>query len=97
MSLLDDVKVALRVSSTKTDAEVTALIEAATTDMLRIGVDPDLLKEESMDPLCKSAVLLDCKGMYGFDNSDAPRFLEAYRLTVANIANSPTRYAGGAE
>ena len=90
--LLDDVKVALRVSSNKTDVEVQALIYAAVADMLRIGVSPSLLKEESMDPICKSAVLLYCKGMYGFDNADAPLFLDAYRATVKNIANSPTQF-----
>lgn len=93
-SLLEEVKVALRVTSTKTDAEVSAWISAAKTDMARIGVDPAKLDDSSMDPLCKAAVLLYVKGMYGFDNSEAPRFLESYRMVVADLANSPTQYRG---
>lgn len=95
--LLDDVKVALRVSSSKMDAEVQMLIDAAVADMKRIGVNPDLLEPETMDPICKSAVTMYCKGMFGFDNSDAAMFLEAYRNTVKTIANSPTQFMGVGE
>lgn len=95
MSLLDEVKVALRVSSGKTDAEISAWIAAAKADMARVGIAPGKLSDEGMDPLCKSAVLLYVKGMYGFDNEEAPRFLESYRLVVAELMNSPTSYAPG--
>lgn len=90
--LLQEVKVALRVSSDKTDAEVRAWVSAAIADMERVGVDPSKLSADGMDPLCKAAVLLYVKGMYGFDNSEAARFLESYRLIVAELVNSPTQY-----
>lgn len=43
MALLDDVKVALRVSSDSMDVEVQALIDAAQRDMLRVGVPEDMV------------------------------------------------------
>lgn len=92
--LLQEVKVALRVSSDKTDSEVTAWVGAALADMARVGVDPSKLSPAALDPLCKAAVLLYVKGMYGFDNDEAPRFLESYRLVVAELMNSPSSYAG---
>lgn len=95
-ALLQEVKVALRVSSTMTDAEVRAWVEAALADMRRVGVDPALIDpDQGLDPLCKAAVLLYAKGMYGFDNSEASRFLESYRLIVAELINSPSTYRGG--
>lgn len=94
-SLLQEVKVALRVSSSKTDAEVSAWVSAAIADMRRVGVAPERLSADKMDPLCKAAVLLYVKGMFGFDNSEAPRFIESYRLLVSELINSPTQYAAG--
>lgn len=96
-SLLQEVKVALRVSSNMTDAEVEAIVSAAIQDMKRVGVDPSKLSYEGMDPLCKMAVVLYAKGMYGFDNSEASRFLDSYRLVVSELMNSPTQYSGGDE
>lgn len=93
MSLHDDVKVALRVTSDKMDPEVDILIAAALADMERIGVRKHLLQEGTMDPLVRWAVVLYCKANFGFDNSDASRFQSAYRQMVKDILNSPTRYA----
>lgn len=93
MSLHDDVKVALRVTSDKMDPEVDILIAAALADLERAGVRKHLLQEGTMDPYVKMAVVLYCKANFGFDNSDASRFQSAYRQMVKDILNSPTRYA----
>ena len=66
-------------------------IDAAKADMRRCGVHDSLLVEETMSSLAKSAVVcFVCfvKGQYGYDNSEAPRFLESYRMMLAGLLNS---------
>lgn len=92
--LLDEVKLALRVTSDDFDTEVTALIDAARRDMVRQGVREDLLAEPTIDPLAKMAIVLFCKARFGFDNDDAERFETAYAKTLKDLANAPTLYAG---
>lgn len=88
MALLDDVKVALRVRSDSTDSEIQALINAAVTDMERVGVGESLmLNEPNLNPIVKSAIILFCKARYGYDNDEASRFEEAYRQTVIDLMN----------
>lgn len=91
MALLDEVKVALRVTSDAFDTEIQGLIEAAKRDLNRVGVDEALVDS---DPLAKMAVVLFAKSRFGYDNSDASRFEGAYRQTVVDILNSPTSYGG---
>ena len=91
MALLDEVKVALRVTSDAFDTEIQGLIEAAKRDLNRVGVDEALVDS---DPLAKMAVILFAKSRFGYDNSDASRFEDAYRQTVVDILNSPTFYGG---
>lgn len=93
MSLRDEVKVALRVTSEMTDSEVDMWIEAAKADMERIGVRRYMIQDGTMDPYVRAAIVLFCKAHYGFDNSEASRFLSSYRQIVKDILNSPTRYA----
>lgn len=88
MALMDDVKVALRVKSDATDPEIRSLINAALSDMERVGVGSEYLDELSIDPIAKSAVILFCKARYGYDNSEASRFEESYRQTVIDLINS---------
>ena len=90
MALIDDVRVAVRVTSTATDTELEAWVNAAIADMRRCGIKDALLDEdaETFDPLVRSAVILYAKANYGFDNSEAPRFMEAYRATVKGLLNS---------
>ena len=88
MALIDDVRTCLRVTRTATDAEVRMWIDAAKADMRRCGVHDSLLVEETMSSLAKSAVVCFVKGQYGYDNSEAPRFLESYRMMLAGLLNS---------
>jgi hypothetical protein len=91
MALLDDVRVALRVVSTKTDSEVKAWIDAAKRDMRRVGIREELLAEGedgSMDPMAHAAVIMYCKANYGFDNSDSDRYWSRYNWTVTSMVNS---------
>lgn len=94
MSLKDDVKVALRVTSDIYDPEVDALIAAAKADLMRVGVPMTKLYDDTVDPLCRAAIMLYCKSRFGYDNDDASRFESAYRQTLKDIRNAPTAYGG---
>lgn len=101
MSLRDDVKICLRTSSGKLDAEVDMVIAAAIADMKRVGIDESALSEESMSPLAKMAVVLYAKANFGYDNDEATRFQESYRQTVVDLMNSSSTnasyHSGGGE
>jgi len=88
MALLDDVKLALRISpgTTAYDGEVQDLIEAAKADLRLSGVDPAKLDE--LDPLIKRAIVTYCKAHFGFDNADAERLERAYDMLKAHLTLS---------
>ncbi len=88
MALLDDMKLALRVTAPEFDGEVEMLIASAFADMERVGIDASKLDAESPDPLVRMAVYCWCKARFGFDNDDAAAFDASYRSTVTDMLNS---------
>lgn len=89
MALVDDVKVALRVTSDSFDSEIESLIDAAEADMVRAGVSEDYVKDGT-HPLAKAAITLYVKSHFGYDNYEAERFIRSYKETLASIMNSPS-------
>lgn len=96
MALLDDVKVALRLSGDAMDPEVSALVAASRRDMLRTGVPESLMGVDGgePDPLVTMATILYCKAHFGYDNSQSQAFASSYRKVVIDMANAPTQYRG---
>ena len=92
MALLDDVKLALRISSGTTayDGEVQDLIAAAKANLKRAGVDPAKVDADdgNLDPLIKQAIVTYAKWRFGFDNPDADRLSKAYESLVADLTLS---------
>lgn len=88
MSLLEDLRVTVRVTTTKTDSEIQAWIDAALADMKRVGIRSELLAAEAPAPLVKAAIISYVKANYGYDNAEAPRFQAMYNATVASLLNS---------
>ena len=88
MALIDDVRVSLRVVSDATDVEIQMWIDAAIADMRRCGVRDELLDGDPMAPLVKSAVTCFVKGQYGYDNDEAERFMESYKMMLVGLLNS---------
>ena len=96
MTLLDDMKASLRVSSDKFDAEVQMYIDGALYDMERVGVNPDLLAledENISNAFVKHAVTAYCKAHFGFDNAEAGRLDDSYRRIVCDLLNSSQNIA----
>lgn len=86
MALLDDVKRELRISSTAFDAEVLDLIESAKMDLMQSGVVEEKIIET--DSLIKRAIIFYCKAYFGYDNPDAQRFYDSYRMLETHLALS---------
>lgn len=79
MALLDDVKVACRVTTTAFDNELTDLISAAFADIGITDVDPNLLTSADTVPLIKRAVLTYCKMNFGtVDDGVYDRLKDSY-------------------
>lgn len=99
MTLHDDIRQALRVTSDAFDDEIDMLINAALYDMRRVGVNPDLLDPdgtESEDPACayvRQAVVCYAKAHFGYDNPEATRFEDSYTRIVIDLMNSSENIA----
>ena len=76
--MLDKVKLALRLSGTALDGEVSDLINAAIADLRLVGINiPAEAGSSSKTPLLDRAVVLYAKAEFGF-NDDAERYRNAY-------------------
>lgn len=101
MTLLADIKTALRIKTDALDSEVETLIGSALYDMWRVGVNPILLDEDALDDepnfFVKQAVTAYCKAHFGYDNAEADRFDDAYRRIVCDLMNSSENIAAKEE
>jgi len=95
MALLDEVRVALRVTTAKTDGEIATYIGTALFDMQNKGVRPEFLADDAdadngdYMPIVKTAVINYCKAQYGRDVEASERnaCLASYRSIVASLLN----------
>ena len=89
MSLLDDMRMRVRVTSNATDEEIDGEIYAAIADMRRVGIKENLLNAETPNPLVKHAIAMYVRAYYGYDNAtERPQFIAAYERTVCDLLNS---------
>lgn len=82
MAFVDDIKKQLRVTGTAFDTEIQALIDSATIDLQESGV----LTVDTTDDFIAQAIALYCKGMFGYDNPEAARFMERYEYDKAKLS-----------
>ena len=78
--MLEEVKMALRISNTAYDDEIINLIDACKSDLETSGVAPSYFEEFNYRALIKQAVITYCKAQFGYDNQDAGRLNENYEL-----------------
>lgn len=83
MAMLDDVKIALRITSTAYDAEISSLIDVATADLQLSGVTSE--SAITTDTLIKQAVIVYVKANFGYDNPDADRFQRSYDMLKQHL------------
>ena len=63
--MLDKVKMALRITTTAFDSELTDLIAAAKTDLGIAGVTVPVTTESDLDQIIQRAIILYCKLNFG--------------------------------
>ena len=80
---LDKVKMALRITTTAYDSELTDLIEAAKLDMGIAGV----LLPSSLDELCDRAIITYCNMHFGLPE-DADRLKRSYDEQKAQLVTA---------
>lgn len=97
MALLDDAKLAVRISQSSTafDSEIEDLIDQARADMVLCGVTQEKADDDT-DPLIKRAILVYCKANFGWNNPDAARLQSSYESIRNHLTLSP-EYNGGAD
>jgi len=81
MALVEELKPILRVTSSDAGIidEISDLIKSAKMDMKLQNINIDKITDDGeMDPLIKRAVILYCKGNFGYDNPDAKSFISSY-------------------
>lgn len=83
MSLLDNVKVALRITTTAYDAEITSLINAAEADLGIAGV---VLPDE-LDAICERAIITYCRVNFG-SPADYDRMKASYDEQKAQLSTA---------
>lgn len=102
MSLLEDVKVALRVGHDATDSEIADLITAAVFDIANKGISTTWLGTDPFDPsfsiedideaalpvMAKRAIVTYAKANYGYDNDEAERLGKSYDSILCSLGNS---------
>ena len=80
MAMIDDVKLALRLTTTAYDSELNGLIEAGEADLGVAGVS-----KEQTDPLIKKAIITYCKMHFG-SPADFDRLERSYREQKAQLS-----------
>ena len=65
MTMLADVKTALRVTTNDLDSDITILINAAVADLKLAGVTGSTVDTVSTDPLIQRAIITFCRANFG--------------------------------
>lgn len=88
MSLLEDMRAVVRVSTDMTDGEILMLADAAIEDMRRMGIREELLAEDGMDPLAKASVAFYVNANYGHDDKERDHWWQQYVWATTSMLNS---------
>lgn len=96
MTLLADVKTALRVTTNDMDSDINILIKAALADLKLVGVTGTTVNELTTDPLVQRAVITFCRANFG-QPDDYDKMKAAYDEQKAQLwmATSYTDWGDG--
>ena len=84
ITLLDKVKLSLRVSGDAFNEEITDLIEAAKLDLMAAGILEN--KVEEPDAWIQRAIVLYAKANFGMANPDSEKYSDAYHNVRMKIS-----------
>ena len=74
--MLNKVKLALRINNEAYDSEITDLINACKKELELAGIASSNIKET--DEMIIRTVICYCKAYFGYDNTDADRYIKSY-------------------
>ena len=87
--MLNKVKLALRISNSAYDSEITDLINACKKELELAGIASSNIDDD--DEMIIRAVTLYCKANFGFDNNDADRYITSYE-SIKTFLCTNTQY-----
>lgn len=87
-TLLAATRLALRITSTSYDDEISDLIEAVRGQMRTAGISMSVVDAEDPPALVKRAIIVYCKAHFGLDNPDSEKYALSFHSMVAHIALS---------
>ena len=87
MSIINDVKTALRISNTAFDTEINDLIAAARADLKLSGILESKVNDDT-DPLIKRAITVYVKAHFGWNNPDSEKLQQSYEMLKRHLALS---------
>ena len=87
MPILDDIKIALRISNTAFDTEINDLVAAARADLKLSGILESKVNDDT-DPLIKRAITVYVKAHFGWNNPDAEKLQQSYAMIKGHLALS---------
>ena len=87
MPILDDIKIALRISNTAYDSEINDLIAAARADLRLSGILESVVNDDT-DPLIKRAITVYVKANFGWNNPDSEKLQQSYAMIKGHLALS---------
>ncbi|MFR2388039.1 head-tail connector protein [Intestinibacter bartlettii] len=82
--MLNNIKLALRISTDSFDEELRDLINACKSDLKLSGIT----NIDEDDSLIKRAIILYCKANFGLDNKDSEKYNKSYDLLKQHLALS---------
>lgn len=79
--MLNKVKLALRISNSAYDEEITDLIRACKKELELAGIASSNISDT--DEMIIQTVINYCKAYFGYDNPDADRYIKSYESLKA--------------
>lgn len=86
MALIDDVKKRLRISHSKLDDDLAATIDAARSELSRVGVDLDVVNDS--DPLVIEAIKTYCQHGFTDDMKEKEGYWNSWVTQVDGLRKS---------
>lgn len=86
-TLKDQIKLGLRWSHNYLDAEIEQKIEAARAEMVRAGVSPDMVVDET-DALIVGAIQVYCYAFYANDVKEREGYEKSFYFQLENLRKS---------
>lgn len=89
-TLLDEIKIALRVTHTKLDGEISDNILAAEHELERVGIPWEIASDPENHPLIKRAVKTYCQSAMAIDQAQAEKYQRSFELQAENMRKTQT-------